>query len=242
WEISHDPLSTGVGNDDLAQSIALGHTYLISPTTVNSLRIFGNRIGSNHATPSWGGPDAFGIKNFYSYIPTFVPLLLPGDANIGFGPNFTCGTTGTTSFGFNEDVNIVRGSHQVSFGGNLTHAILVNNSYAWSEGTFTFVGLPSVVDPRNTGSILAQFLTGQVTEMHQANPNPQYLHQDYFSLYAGDVWKVNKQFTLNYGVRWNPFLPAVFRQSDVSSFTLSNFYAGTRSKIVPNAPAGFVYP
>lgn len=242
WEINHNPLATGVGNDDFAQSLTLGHTYLISATVVNSLRIFGNRIGSNHAAPSWGGPSDFGIKNFYSYVPTFVPLLLPGDANIGFGANFTMGTAGVTSFGLNDDVNIVRGSHQFSFGGNVTHAILVNNSYAWSEGTFTFVGLPSVVDPKNTGSILAQFLTGQATELHQANPNPQYLHQGYFSLYAGDIWKATQRFTLNYGVRWNPYFPAIFRQADVSSFSLGNFYTGIRSKVVPNAPAGFEYP
>src|SRR5207248_7658751 len=34
WEISRDPLSTGVGNDDFAQSLTLGHTWLISPTVV----------------------------------------------------------------------------------------------------------------------------------------------------------------------------------------------------------------
>ena len=102
YDISHDPVAVGVGNDDLAQSLTIGHTYLISPTVGNSLRIFGNRIGSNHRTPSLGSPAAFGIKNFYSYIPTFVPLLLPGDANIGFGPNFTSDTPAVTSFGLDH--------------------------------------------------------------------------------------------------------------------------------------------
>lgn len=236
WSISHDPLSVGVGNDDMAQSLTLGHTYLITPSVINSFRLFGNRIGSNHRTPQWGGPQDFGIKNFYSYIPTFVPILLNGDASVGFGPNFTSGTTGATSFGFNDDVTIVHGNHQLAFGANLTHAILVNNSYAWSEGTFVFVPAPPTL------STLANFLTGSFVQLHQANPNPQYLNQNYFSLYAGDVWKVTPKFTLNYGVRWNPFYPAVFRQSDVSSFSLANFYAGTHSTVIPSAPPGFIYP
>ncbi len=54
--------------------------------------------------------------------------------------------------------------------------------------------------------------------------------------------KVSQKFRLNYGIRWNPFIPMQFTQSDVSDFSLSNFYAGKRSTVVPTAPPGFTYP
>ena len=93
YDINHDILqaTVQVGNDDLAQSLALGHTFVISSTTVNSFRISGNRIGANHATPAFFAPADVGVKNFFTYIPKFMPISIVGDAQIGFGANFFAG-------------------------------------------------------------------------------------------------------------------------------------------------------
>ena len=237
YDINHDILqaTVQVGNDDLAQSLALGHTFVISSTTVNSFRISGNRIGADHATPAFFAPADVGVKNFFTYIPKFMPISIVGDAQIGFGANFFAGPSAVTSYGANDDISIVRGSHQFSFGGSIIHATLISNSLAWSAGTFLFTGAL-------TGSPMIDFLTGKVTQIHQGSPNPQYLNQDYVSLYAADVWKATRRLTLNYGLRWNPFFPGVFRQGDVTSFSLDNFYKGIRSQVIPGAPAGFTYP
>ena len=61
-------------------------------------------------------------------------------------------------------------------------------------------------------------------------------------LYANDTWKVTPKLTLNYGVRWNPFIPMQFKQGDDYNFSLTNFYANVRSTKIPTAPPGFVYP
>src|SRR5207249_5806525 len=47
YQLRPDNLLTtrGTGNDDTAQSLALGHTYVISPALVNSFRLFANRMG-----------------------------------------------------------------------------------------------------------------------------------------------------------------------------------------------------
>jgi len=235
YDINHDPLATtGVGTDDLAQSLALGDTYVISSNVVNSFRVSGNRIGSNHPAPNFFGPSDVGINNFYSYIPNFVAMLF-GTANIGFGANFLTETSAITSFGANEDLTIVRGSHQLSFGASIIHATLISNSYAWSAGTFVFAGV-------FTGSTIGDFLAGKVIQVHQSNPNPEYLNQDYVAMYASDVWKATARLTLNYGLRWNPFFAPVYRQSDVSSFSVNNFNQGIRSQAIPTAPPGFSYP
>ena len=236
YDITHDILATTVvGTDDLAQSLALGHTFVINSTTVNSFRISGNRIGSLKPAAAFFAPSDVGVSPFYTYIPKFMALSISGDASVGFGANFLTGTSAVTSFGANDDVNFVRGSHQFSFGGSVIHAILVSNSYAWSAGTFLFTGAL-------TGSPMIDFLSGKVTQIHQGSPNPQYLNQDYISLYASDVWKATSRLTLNYGLRWNPFFPGVFRQGDVTSFSIDNFNKGIRSQVIPGAPTGFTYP
>jgi len=227
--------STGVGTDDMSQSLALGDTYVFGPTVVNSFRVFGNRIGSFKPHAETFGPADVGVQNYYSYIPNFMSLSVTGGFSIGTPSNFSTSTTGYTNFGLNDDVNWIRGSHQISFGVNAMRAILVGNSYAWAPGFFAFTG-------GVTGNGMTDFLVGRAAQLHQANPNPNYSTQNFFGLYVGDTWKVNSKLTVNYGLRWNPFIPLQFMQSDTTNFSLTNFYAGVKSKIVSNAPPGFSYP
>ncbi len=230
YDIAQNALATtGTGADDMGQSLALGDTYVISPTMVNSFRVFGNRVGSAKPAPQSFGPAEVGI-NAYSYLPKFTSLVVVSGFSLGVGANFSTSTTGYTNFGFNDDVNLVRGSHQIGFGVNLSRAILVGNSYAWSSPFDVVVGMPA-------------FFAGSVNGgLHQANPNPNYTTQNFFGLYVGDIWKVTPKLTLNYGIRWNPFFPMQFTQSDVSDFSLASFYANKKSTAIPSAPPGFTYP
>jgi carboxypeptidase family protein len=224
----------GIGTDDLGQSISLGDTYLISPTTVNSFRAYLNRVGAN--TP---GAKFFGVKeagiNAFSYLPNWVTVSVQGAFTIG-GGNFTANSIDTvTTFGINEDVNMVRGSHQISFGVNAMRSLLNAVSNAWSMGFYT-------VNATTTGAALADFMTGNVAQLRQANPNPENLTQNFFGLYAQDTWKLTPRLTLTYGLRWNPFFPMSFKQGDLYNFSISRFYANQVSQVIKNAPPGFTYP
>jgi Carboxypeptidase regulatory-like domain len=225
--------STGTGADDMGQSLALGDTYVISPTTVNSFRVFGNRVGSYKPAPQYFSPADVGI-NAYSYIPKFTSLLVVSGFSLGVGANFATSTTGYTNFGFNDDVNIVHGAHQISVGGSAMRAILVGNSYAWASPFMVMVGMPAF--------FAGSFGASGAGAVHEANPNPNYTTQNFMGLYAGDTWKVTPKLTVNYGIRWNPFFPMQFIQSDVTDFSLSAFYAGKKSTVIPTAPPGFTYP
>ena len=233
--------TSGVGYDDLAQSLTFGDTYVFSPSLVNSFRVFGNRIGGDQPFPKSFTPQSVGIQNFYNgYTPDMMSILLPGAFQIGFTANFDTTREGVTNFGLNDDVTLIRGSHQFSFGGSAMHAILNEDSFAWAPGVFIFAGVPSFLG--GTGSALGDFLVGTYTVLHQANPNPNNTTQHYIGLYAADSWKATSRLTLNYGVRWNPFFPMQFIHSDVYNFSLPAFYAGTKSTVIPSAPPGFSYP
>jgi hypothetical protein len=100
----------------------------------------------------------------------------------------------------------------------------------------------ALVDPVRNFLLQAEaILNNNVVNLHQANPNPDNVTQNIVGLYASDVWKVNRRLTVSHGVRWNPFLPMAFKHSDTYNFSLSNFYAGVRSTVVPTAPAGLLY-
>ncbi len=233
YSITHNILATNqVGQDDQAQALAFGDTYLITPQTVNSFRISGTRVGAHTPGAIPFTPQDVGM-NFYSYY-GFVPILMAGVGfNINIPTNFAVGSDTVTNFGVNDDISLIRGSHQFNFGGGISRSLLNAHSYAWSQGFFVFAGI--------FGSPLIDFLTGNVVNLHQANPNPDNVTQNHFGLYASDVWKATRRLTVSYGVRWNPFLPMAFKQGDTYNFSLSNFYNGVRSKVVPGAPPGLLY-
>ena len=154
--------------------------------------------------------------------------------SLGVGANFTTHQPGYTNFGFNDDVNLIRGSHQIGFGVSSMRAILNATSYAWASPFMVMIGMPAFL----TGN----FGASGASAVHQANPNPNQTTQNFFGLYAGDTWKVTPKFTLNYGIRWNPFFPMQFIHSDLADFSLAAFNAGTKSTVVKNAPPGFTYP
>jgi Carboxypeptidase regulatory-like domain len=233
YDLSHNILSTpGIGQDDTAQALALADTYLINTSTVNSFRISGTRVGAATLGAKSFTPQDVGM-NYYSYY-GFVPIFMPG---IGFSTyfpaNFSVGYDTITNFGANDDLSLIRGSHQFSFGGNFSRTLLNASSYAWSENFFLFAGI--------FGTPLIDFLTGNVTATHEANPNPDNVTQNFFGLYASDTWKATRRLTVTYGVRWNPYLPIAFKQSDTYNFSLSNFYNNVHSKVYPAAPPGLLY-
>ncbi len=196
YNITKSILATNqVGQDDTAQALALGHTWLINSTTVNSFRASGTRVGANTPAAVPFTPKDVGM-NFYSYY-GFVPILMAGPGfSTDFPANFAAGSDTITNFGLNDDITLVRGSHQLSFGGNVTRSLLNAHSYAWSQGLFIFAGV--------FGSPMVDFLTGNVVSLHQANPNPDNVTQNLVGLYAADTWKATR--SLN-SFLWAPVGP-----------------------------------
>jgi carboxypeptidase family protein/TonB-dependent receptor-like protein len=226
--------STVRGYDNTAQSLTLGNTYLVSAQVVNSFRIYGNRASNFEPGAKFFGPEDVGIKA-YSYVPKFITMPVSGGFSLG---NQTGGPNPfghSTNFGVNDDLSILRGSHQLAFGANVMRAILWTTSNTFSTGSYSING--SV-----TGLGLADFLLGQVNQIRQANPNPINIYQNFFGLYGQDTWKLTPRFTFTYGVRWEPFLPMQFKQGDVYSFSITKFYANQKSGVIPNSPPGFTYP
>ncbi|PYS52322.1 MAG: hypothetical protein DMG13_16480 [Acidobacteria bacterium] len=249
--------TTGTGNDDTAHSLALGHTYVISPALVNSFRVFGNRMGVTNqykpflnpgpAAPQVAGLPSLGIQRFtncpgpgHACLPGMVSLVVPGDFSVGNPASINMVFLHFTNFGLNEDVNWIRGRHQISFGGHFMHLVEVEDGDAWIPGVFTFGTLS--VAAGGTGSPMADFLTGTVGNLHQVSKNPNNNTQSFFNLYGSDVWKVNSRLTLSYGFRWNPYLPLQWMDGSAENFSLSRFYANMRSNVIPSAPPGFTFP
>ncbi|PYV74128.1 MAG: hypothetical protein DMG96_21070, partial [Acidobacteria bacterium] len=68
------------------------------------------------------------------------------------------------------------------------------------------------------------------------------MKQSWAGLYGQDTWKVKPRLTMNYGLRWEPFLPQVSTNGKVFNFDHNRFLQGTRSTVFRNAPVGLYFP
>ena len=59
------------GSDDRAHNLTVGHTWVISPTMVNSFRVLGNDVDANKPGPQFFSPQDVGI-NAYTSVPGYA--------------------------------------------------------------------------------------------------------------------------------------------------------------------------
>jgi hypothetical protein len=226
--------TTQAGNLERAQSLTIGDTYTFGPSTLNSLHLtFNRRRDDRGPTDKVINPTQLGI-NMYSAVPNFLLFSLTGAFSTFCG---TCapGHFNVTEYQVADDVDVIRGRHQMAFGFNMERVFNNTISGFNENGNFAF-------NSTRTNLALADFLTGQPSDFTQTNATPDDLSTWIMSFYAQDTFKVNSRFSLNYGIRWEPTFANPDKYLRGSSFSLAGLQAGQISKVYPNAPAGLFFP
>ncbi len=228
------------GNDDLAQSYTLGSTYLLSPDAVNSLRVSVNRTVVSRPGTNFFGPADIGV-NAFTYVPGVMVLTITGGFSFSTrtGPNRNV----MTAYQINDDVSVVRGNHQITFGGNLANWRNYYRCTVNGQGVYNFNG-------NTTGLGLADFMTGRLNTLSQVTPIQWSSRQWYVASYIQDVWKATPRLTVNAGLRWEPFLPLAvgfnkngkMHEGSMFNFSDDRFRRGVKSTVFPNGPAGLIFP
>jgi hypothetical protein len=224
----------GAGIDNLAQSLTVGDTLVFGSNMVNALRVAFNRTSINRFTPPFFDPTTLGVRNFHSYFPGEMVLTVTGGFNISAG-TATTGIFWTNSYQVADDVTLVRGQHQIGIGGSYAYWKSSQTSHARSSGNWT-------VNGQTTGRGLSDLMIGAVSGMEHGNPNLLVMDMTYLGLYVQDSWRARERVTLNYGLRWEPFLGQQMLFGGASIFDKEKFDRGVRSTVFVNAPPGFLYP
>ena len=218
-----------------AHSLVVGHNFVLSASTLNSLHITFNRTLNDRPLPEYFTPTELGSKVF-SLQPGYMGVSVTGNG-------FSVGAGATNPGYFNskgwqvaDDLDFIRGAHQISAGGNWIHSRIDTLNNRPTNGQFSFNG-------QGTQLSMADFMMGIVSGgFVQGNPVYDYDYNDYFGAYVQDNWRVQSNLTLNVGLRWEPFLPIKNTYSWVSHFDQARFDQNLRSTAFPQAPAGLIFP
>lgn len=232
------------------QSLTIGDTLSITPNLINSARATVRRIVNLRVVDPFFDPSTLGI-NAYNRIPGYMALSVTGGFALGGGTT-NPGYFNSTSEQFVDDVSFIRGKHQFQVGVDYIYALMdtVNNRPA--NGIYAFGGAATSCTAFNTNNTCkttgtygyGDFFAGQLagtSAFAQGNPDLENDGQTTFALYAQDAWKPKKNLTINYGLRWEPYLPEHNSNGRVENFNLANFIAGTKSSVYLNAPAGMSF-
>ena len=230
------------GQDNFAQSYAVGDTWLVNTKTVIATRLVANytnvqRIGAHFFTFS-----DIGVKNFHSNQDKYLQLSVGSPGFSLGGGTANDSTYRTFSGGLNSDASLTRGSHQISVGASIMYVDSNSNANVLSSGSFGFTGSATASPVSPGGFPLADFLLGKPASFSQAGPNTDYQRKWYVGLYAADSWKVNQHWAINYGLRWEPDLAETLTLGRITKYSDAARAAGVRSTVFQKAPLGFTFP
>lgn len=236
-----DPLSPGgasvpgfpVGEDQRAQNFVAQETHTFSPNLIAVARfsflrnkfLFGEH--EDHQLPSTLGfqyQPSLGVAAG----PPFIQVN--GYSTVGdpiTGPR----NTYENVFDYSGALTWVRGKHELKFGGGYQRQQINVLQGIATNGFFVFVPFP-ITDA------FASFLTGQpIVFLQGIGDFSRGIRGNNANAYVQDTYKATSRLTINAGLRYElpqPYTEIRNRQS--------LFEPGKQSQVMPNAPAGLLYP
>lgn len=174
----------------------------------------------------------------YAPVPNFIQVAVSGYFTVG------CGTCANAWFNvntvhFSDDVDLVRGKHQIGFGVDLIRQQF-NSINIWNaNGSFSFNG--QYASGKTMNDALASFMLGYQNDFTQSANLQNATRGTILAFYIQDSIRLLPHLTLNAGLRWDPTLTPYDDQNRGESFSQDAFNAGQRSTVYTNAPPGLLF-
>lgn len=230
--------STTPGVVDRSQSMVLGHTYSLTPTTLNTAHATWTRLRIDRGPASnLINPGTVGINTFIG-VPNFITINMTGEQLPG-NELAGCGTCAPGHFNNNaiqlaDDVDSIHGRNHWSFGGEWMHLQLNELGGFKTNSQISFNGVSS-------GDPWADFLLGLPNDFTQGNPEQENWRQNYVGLYVQNNVQATQTLNVHLGLRWEPYLPEIDKFGRGNHFSFAGFEAGKKTSKYTNAPPGLFY-
>jgi hypothetical protein len=221
------------GSQVRVQSVAVNHTFTVSPTF-----LFNTTFGYNRQTGTSLSSAPFSFHDAGSTIlgPQDSTLKAPPELSLSVSGGFSISTNHLGQFNrgdyaIREVVTKIAGSHEIKFGGEAVRIYNELNNTFQMAGNFSFNG-------QLAGVGLADFMFGRASSFSQGGGEFKNLKGTKWGFFFQDDWKVLPRLALNLGIRWDPYFPYYDRDGRVVCFQPNSNQKSVR---YPNAPSGFLY-
>ena len=217
-----------------ANNFMINETHVFAPSFLNDFRFSVIREVSSRG-PADGSIDATQLG-----VNMWQP---PGDhiiESLSVSSFFSVGQSDPASFtrtqyALNDDLSLVKGNHNMTFGVNATRAwVLIRNQFH-QPANFGFTA-----DVTNLS--MASYFLGYLRTFLQGNGEFKDNRVNSFGLYFQDDWHVTRKLTVNLGLRYDPFYPWKETKGRTEIFSPAAYAAGTVSNMFTNAPPGLLFP
>ncbi|HWB99950.1 MAG TPA: carboxypeptidase regulatory-like domain-containing protein [Bryobacteraceae bacterium] len=212
----------------IRQGITAGETHTFSPALLNSFTFAFNRVAHKIDIIPHFGWQTLGAS---------VPETTPGQS--GWGEVHLSGyfdavngvpwDVKRNTYNVDDTATWVHGAHTVKAGAQVSRYQTHQLFEFLSAGSMTFTG-------QYTGDAAADFLLGNIATFRQASPGGDNLLQTLWGFFVVDDFKLNSRFTLNLGLRYEPYFG--FTEEDNKGVA---FRPGQKSSVWPTAPAGLLF-
>ena len=226
-------------NAGRAQLLALSDTKAFGSTAVNEFHFSIMRDATDLGQPVGGVGISLASQGFVvgPGTPGIVALSpkTEGVESVDFN-NFSIGTNTNelkqvnNTFQWRDNFSKVVGTHTFKVGAEFHYDQVNTNPIAQLNGNFIFFGSETGVD-------FADFLLGVPSQYNQSQLQPFYGRNKYVGGFAQDNWRVRKNLTLNYGLRWDRIEPWYEKYNQIATFE-----PGRQSVVFPGAPPGILFP
>ncbi|MGH9543726.1 MAG: carboxypeptidase regulatory-like domain-containing protein [Terriglobales bacterium] len=120
------------------------------------------------------------------------------------------------TFQWSDSLSWVKGSHTIKFGADVRRQRFDQTLYYNINGLYSYYG----GNPNDVGSddLMPNYLLGLPDSFSQGSAQVENVRSSIFAVFAQDSWKIKKNVTLNYGLRWELFTPLTDIGKHVQSF------------------------
>jgi len=195
--------------------LAVNLTSTFGPNVVNEalFTFSGNKITTDLVGRY--SRDNVNIPNrelFPENVSSRPPTLVTGLGTLGAGQLYNIAYR---NWNPKNNTTVVRGSHTIKFGGDVSFEAKDENAANESQGRFTFSGQQTRISGVTSGIAFADFLLGRASSYSEAERDVTVnLRFGRTEFYVQDTWKARPNFQLDYGLRYYRFRQA-YDQNDL---------------------------
>jgi hypothetical protein len=198
----------------VTNNAVIGDTYTFTPKTIGDFRISYLRFEFGFFPPNTGadlsqwGPGYAPLQNQV----TFAQYPAPQVSGMQTF-NYVTVRNASNNLALSANITRIMGKHAFKFGGESRWIEWNYGQTNYSSGQFTFTTAftaANALSPSGSGYAFASYLLGYIATGQAQQILIASQQQWYHGLFLADTYQLNKNLTLNWGVRWD--YPGSFRE------------------------------